>query len=261
MARFKAVHTEAPEEVQLLALASDVAFRPRAMTELLARARRRSPAGAHDEIIAAVKECSKHVPQSTTTKLSCKWGEKEWRLKLVERQRIRPWRFQPPATSVGDPDRHPWEGSMGDITVGEFAAGAGCFLATAVQEGWTARWMAEPETGSQELARKNCPSCPQVMESIFDVDPADLPWVHLLLGGACCQPFSRAGAQQGWGDDRAYTTIRFLHNLAVMQPFVAVSENVRAMVSTHGGEVWEVMRGTIEGVGYELQAVEVCPTK
>jgi hypothetical protein len=209
-----------------------------------------------------VAACATQLPEGPREEASsCEWDEAEWKETLRERQRIRTWRFEPPVTAVGDPDRHVWEGVLGDLMVGEFATGTGCFLAAAIQSGWTARWMVEPEHGSQALAKANCPTCPLVMDSIFDVDPSDLPWVHLLLGGACCQPFSKAGGKGGWGDDRAYSTIRFLHNVTVMQPFLAVCENVQPMLSVHGGRVWEVIKGTLEAVGYEVQALRVCPTR
>lgn len=228
------------------------------MQALLSRARRRSPESAGNNLNEAVVRCSSLLPTPKGgTRSSCQWDKEEWKGKLRERQSLKQWRFEPPSTSVGDPDRHPWEGETGDLTVGEFAVGAGCFMATAVASGWTAQWMAEPKEGSRALARANCKGCPTVFESVFDVDPARLPWVHLLLGGACCQPFSKAGLGHGWGDDRAYSTIRFLHNVAVMQPYVAISENVQAVLAIHGGRVWTAVKGTLEATGFEVQAVRV----
>ena len=95
--------------------------------------------------------------------------------------------------------------------------------------------MAEHDAETLDLTIRNCPDVRLVLRSVFDVDPMDLPWVHVLLGGACCQPFSRIGKQLGWRDDRAYTTLRMLHNMAAMRPWVLVSENVEAQRNIHDG--------------------------
>lgn len=97
--------------------------------------------------------------------------------------------------------------------------------------------------------------------SIFTIDPIDLPWVHVLLGGACCQPFSRIGKQLGWRDDRAYTTLRMLHNTAAMRPWVLVSENVEAQRNIHNGSVWGLITGVLRILGYTVQPVPVCPSR
>ena len=95
------------------------------------------------------------------------------------------WVFKPPVTEQGPVNRHPWEGVLSGVTVGEFAAGAGCFMATAIGAGMRGEWLAESDDTTRALAMANCPSVKQELCSIYDRDPSDLPWVHVLLGGAC----------------------------------------------------------------------------
>ena len=131
--------------------------------------------------------------------------------------------------------RHPYEGHPSKLSVGEFAVGSGCFMATAL--GFTGEWMAEHDAETLDVAIRNCPGVRSTLRSIFTVDPVDLLWVYVLLGGACCQPFSRIGKQLGWRDDRAYTTLRMLLNTSAMRPWVLVSENVEAQRNIHDGRV------------------------
>ena len=115
--------------------------------------------------------------------------------------------------------------------------------------------------GSVSLARLQRACFRWALRSVFDVDPMDLPWVHVFLGGACCQPFSRIGKQLGWRDDRAYTTLRMLHNTAAMRPWVLVSKNVEAQRNIHDGKVWELITGVLRILGCTVQPVPVCPSR
>ena len=180
---------------------------------------------------------------------------------LTEGKQKLPHQFTPPDTPEAFTHRHPYEGHPSKLTVGEFAVGSGCFMATALAVGLAGEWMAEHDADTLEVAIRNCPGVSSTLRSIFTVDPVDLPWVHVLLGGACCQPFSRIGKQLGWRDDRAYTTLRMLHNTAAMRPWVLVSENVEAQRNIHNGSVWELITGVLRILGYTVQPVPVCPSR
>jgi hypothetical protein len=225
------------------------------MRALLLRAEQSEPENTAARLSQSVLSCSGHLPQHEDDGVvTCTWHKEEWKAVLRERQRIRTWRFHPPATDVGDPDRHPWEGEVGSLTVGEHGAAEGCFVAAAIQTGWAAEWMAVTSDQSQ-LARKNCLGCKSVLNSAVEEDPVGRPWVHLMLGSACCHAYNKGGIDRAWGDDRSYAAIRFMHEVAVTQPFVAMSEHVDAMLSLYGGALWRTITCTLEAVGYEVQAV------
>ena len=133
--------------------------------------------------------------------------------------------------------------------------------AAAVAAGMQGAWMAEPDEQARRLATENCPSVPVFYKSMLEVDPAALPWTHVFLGGSCCQPFSTAGRQRGWADDRAYSTLRFLHNVAAQLPWVAILENVAAITTIHEGAVWQLIKGVLTNLGYHVQALKVCPSR
>jgi hypothetical protein len=171
-----------------------------------------------------------------------------------------PYVYEPVHTNAVGADRLPYEGVPTGISVGEFAVGVGCFLACATAAGMTPVWMADSDAAALALARQNCPHVPWVAGDMNSIDPADLPWCHVMLGGACCQPFSRAGFQHGFGDDRAYSTLRMLHNVAAVKPWFAVSENVEHMLHVQAGEAWHVINHTFLLLGYVTDVVHVCPS-
>ena len=170
-----------------------------------------------------------------------------------------PYQYKPPDTDGGPVMRRPFEGSPDPLTVGETAVGVGCFLASAIATGMVAEWMAEPDQEAMAIARINCPSVNKQYASAFEVDPASLPWVHVIMGGACCQPFSRIGKRLGWADDRAYTTLRLLHIAATQQNWFAVMENVAEILVAHDGRVWKLIRFVLESEGFHVQAVHTNP--
>jgi len=180
---------------------------------------------------------------------------------MMRSQRKVPFVFKPPETDGHVPQRGPWDGFRLPLRVGEFATGSGCFMAAAVAAGMQGAWMAEPDEQARRLATENCPSVPVFYKSMLEVDPAALPWTHVLLGGSCCQPFSTAGRQQGWADDRAYSTLRFLHNVAAQLPWIAILENVAAITTIHEGTVWQLIKGVLTNLGYHVQALKVCPSR
>ena len=170
-----------------------------------------------------------------------------------------PYQYKPPDTNGGPVMRRPFEGSPDPLTVGETAVGVGCFLASAVAVGMMAEWMAESNQEAMALARVNCPSVKKLFASAFEADPASLPWVHIIMGGTCCQPFSRIGKRLGWEDDRAYTTLRLLHIAVTQRNWFAVMENVAEILVAHDGRVWKLIRFVLESEGFHVQAVHTNP--
>ena len=265
--QFKPWPRPKPAIVLVLERSAAPELRLAAISDMLDIVRAHRPASFTDRVQTAVVACAGTVGFTTTSARTPPLSGEEaapflqWAERLAEGRRNLPARYTPPVSERSSIDRHPYEASPTKLTFGEFAAGVGCFAATAEAVGMTPRWIAEHNHKARRIALRNCHTKPAAFGSIFDHDPADLPWVHVLLGGTCCQPLSAIGKQLGWRGDRAYTSLRFLHNLAAIRPWVAVSENVQAQQTVHNGEVWELIEGTARALGYHTQAVRVCPSR
>ena len=87
----------------------------------------------------------------------------------------------------------------------------------------------------------------------------DIPEFDILLGGFPCQPFSVAGLEKGFSDPKGRGTliddiIRILEEArdVYSQPAGFLLENVRNLVDLDGGEVYEIIKGKLESIGYHV---------
>jgi hypothetical protein len=184
--------------------------------------------------------------------------EKEWQQRLEWWVMHPAYSYDPPETSRSNPSRHPWDGALDDIEFGEFATGIGVFAACFQAVGAKCAWIMEPNEEARRCATAVIAGEPRVYEMAQSVDPTDLPWVHVVVGGPECQPFSGANRNaRGWQDERAYTFLRAIHIIAVQLPWVAWLENVAQIQEAQGGVVWKLIKHTLEAVGYVVTAHEV----
>ena len=212
----------------------------------------------------AIKRCAQFVPgvdwREHSTKLqpaAVKPSELKWQKDLVLAQKLRPYQFTPRHTDPVVPDRHPWDGHVGDLTFTEVSAGIGLFAAAFEAAGMRCVHLIEPVRRSLDLAVQNCSVPMAAVSGLADVDPSALLWTHGLVGGPECQPFSSAGQQRAWEDPRSYTLLRVLHTMAVMQPWFVWLENVAAIETVKHGDVWLVIQEIAHLAGYTVKLKQV----
>jgi hypothetical protein len=248
------------EGLLLLELCSDPEVRPRAIHAL----RWLHLKGKDDEaaLVRALVACGHDLSTATLCESHESWmqhaapvaeHELPRQRKLVEISRAPVDHYQPAATDAGRPDRHPWDGFLGELSFGELSAGMGMFAACFEAAGAACKFLVEPNAGMVARAAEACGSDPVTFDSITEVDPSELPWVHILVAGTECQPFSKRGKRRAWEDDRAYTLIRAIHVAAVMQPWMCWFENVANIRTLHGGKVWEAVHGMVTAAGFVLK--------
>lgn len=78
----------------------------------------------------------------------------------------------------------------------------------------------------------------------------------IVTGGFPCQPFSHAGRRKGTEDDR-HLWPEMRRVIQEYRPRYVVAENVRGLLSIHGGLVFETVCADLEDIGYEVQPVIV----
>jgi hypothetical protein len=98
--------------------------------------------------------------------------------------RLSPPAHVPPVTEAGPPDPHPWLGYLDEVSFGELAAGAGHFAAHFVAAGAKCSYVMEPRPEVQKRAVLNAGGAVEALDSVMAMDPVDLPWTHMLVGGA-----------------------------------------------------------------------------
>jgi len=85
---------------------------------------------------------------------------------------------------------------------------------------------------------------------ITKVDISKIPQFDILCAGFPCQPFSKAGFQKGFDDDRGNLFFNICDIVKHHQPKYLLLENVRNLSSHDDGHTWKVIYENIDKLGY-----------
>lgn len=85
---------------------------------------------------------------------------------------------------------------------------------------------------------------------ITQVDEKNIPDHDILCAGFPCQAFSISGKQNGFEDSRGTLFFDVARIVKEKQPKVVFMENVKNFASHDGGKTLEVVRATMENLGY-----------
>lgn len=77
-----------------------------------------------------------------------------------------------------------------------------------------------------------------------------IPKFDILTAGFTCQPFSKAGNQHGFNDDRGLLFFNICKIVDYHKPKYMILENVKNIVSHDKGNTWKVIRRNIRKLGY-----------
>lgn len=80
----------------------------------------------------------------------------------------------------------------------------------------------------------------------------DIPDFDLLLAGFPCQPFSQAGLQKGFHDTRGTLFFHIAEIIKHHQPKIILLENVKRLKSHDKGRTFQIMKKTLEDIGYHV---------
>jgi len=92
------------------------------------------------------------------------------------------------------------------------------------------------------------------------IAPTDIPSHDILCAGFPCQPFSKAGDQQGltcpkWGDLFGYVLQIVEHH----KPHYLMLENVPNLEKHDGGRTWLKMKSDLMAAGYDIREKRLSP--
>jgi DNA (cytosine-5)-methyltransferase 1 len=123
---------------------------------------------------------------------------------------------------------------------------------------FTSEW----DKNSVRTYRDNFPDGHDIWGDITTIAPEAIPEHDILLGGFPCQPFSLAGVSKknslGRAHgflDKAQGTLFFnvLSILKAKRPAGFLLENVKNLKSHDGGRTYQVIRGALEELGYQVE--------
>ena len=82
------------------------------------------------------------------------------------------------------------------------------------------------------------------------IDIKTIPKFDVLCAGFPCQPFSKAGAQNGFKDDRGNIFFDICKIIEYHKPKYLILENVRNLASHDGGNTWNIIKTKINELNY-----------
>lgn len=131
-------------------------------------------------------------------------------------------------------------------------AGTGAFSHVLQKYGVKCVFANDMEKSSQAIYEANHPDGVFLRQDLNNINPADIPSHDVLCGGFPCQPFSIAGKQKGFQDNRANVFWKILEILRVHQPKVILLENVKNLMTHDSTNTFKVICTELEKLGYHL---------
>lgn len=137
-------------------------------------------------------------------------------------------------------------------------AGLGGFHLALKRLGHECVFASEIDDDLRDLYQKNFGIRPE--GDVRRVPVASIPRHEILCAGSPCQPFSKAGEQQGlncprWGDLFDYVIQILRHH----QPRYLLFENVPNLEKHDGGNTWRTLISRLESTGYTVKSNHLSP--
>ena len=106
---------------------------------------------------------------------------------------------------------------------------------------------------SQTIYDLNFPTHNLTLGDLNNIDENEIPSHDILTGGFPCQPFSIAGKQEGFNDERSNVFWKILKIIDKHTPNYIVLENVKNLVSHDEGKTFKTIKENLENRGYNIK--------
>lgn len=90
------------------------------------------------------------------------------------------------------------------------------------------------------------------LKNLNEIKNEDIPEHDILTGGFPCQPFSIAGLQEGFNDERSNVFWKILSIIDHHQPKCVILENVKNLVSHDENRTFATIKSNLENQGYHI---------
>jgi DNA (cytosine-5)-methyltransferase 1 len=90
------------------------------------------------------------------------------------------------------------------------------------------------------------------LQNLHDINVTDIPSHDILTGGFPCQPFSIAGKQEGFQDERSNVFWKILAIIDHHKPSFVILENVKNLVSHDDGKTFETIKKHLTDRSYHI---------
>lgn len=90
-------------------------------------------------------------------------------------------------------------------------------------------------------------------QNLIDIKDTDIPKSDILTAGFPCQPFSIAGMQKGFDDERSNVFWKILSIIKTNNPNIVILENVKNLQSHDNGKTFKIIIENLEKLHYHIK--------
>lgn len=140
------------------------------------------------------------------------------------------------------------------LRIVDLFAGTGAFSLAFHQTGKaTSVWANDFYDPSETIYNLNNPPTQLTNADIFTVPSESIPQHDILCAGFNCQPFSIAGKQLGWEDERSNSFWKLVRILEYHKTPIIILENVKNLASHDKGRTFKIICQELTKLGYHYK--------
>ena len=132
-------------------------------------------------------------------------------------------------------------------------AGTGAFSYILEKNGFDCVFANDMVESSKKIYELNNKEGVFKLGNLNDIDINDIPQHNILCGGFPCQPFSIAGLQKGFNDERSNVFWKIIKILQKHKPEIIILENVKNLQSHDKGNTFTIIKKELEDSGYNIK--------
>ena len=140
-----------------------------------------------------------------------------------------------------------------ELTVGSLFSGIGGIDIAFQQAGYKVAWAIEKDAACCRTYRHNFKDVNLIETDIRNVDPCALECVDIITAGFPCQPFSIAGKQRGFDDERGHLFYEVGRFIKTHKPRFVFLENVSNLMEHNEGKTFLVVHDVLADLNYSIR--------
>lgn len=143
------------------------------------------------------------------------------------------------------------ENNKNKLRLADFCAGSGAFslIFDKLELAYTV-YANDSEKNCKKFFDENSKNCKLYLSDIFDLKIENIPQMDILTAGFPCQPFSKAGKQEGFKDERSNVFYKLMEIIKYHKPRFVIFENVKNLQSHDDGKTFEIIIQNIKEANY-----------
>ena len=140
-----------------------------------------------------------------------------------------------------------------ELKVGSLFSGIGGIDIAFRQAGFNIEWAVENDSACCRTYKHNFKDTLLIKKDIRLINPLDLCCVDIITAGFPCQPFSVAGKQRGFNDERGHLFYEVGKFIKAFRPRFVFLENVSNLIEHDNGKTFNIVHNVLSELDYSIR--------